>query len=101
MIGDINSAKLYVLRGSTLPGIAAAVTSDEPSKTNLWHARLGHTSEHGMAELIKRELLVCYNMSKLEFCEHCIFGKHKRVKFKGFLFLCPWFVSCTQFSPAA
>ena len=49
MVGDINSAKLYVLRGSTLPGIAAAVTSDEPSKTNLWHARLGHMSEHGMA----------------------------------------------------
>jgi hypothetical protein len=42
MIGDMNSAKLYVLRGSTLPGIVAAVTSDEPSKTNLWHARLGH-----------------------------------------------------------
>jgi hypothetical protein len=58
MIGDMNSAKLYVLRGSTLPCIIPAVTSDEPSKTNLWHARLGHMSEHGMAELIKRELLV-------------------------------------------
>ena len=55
MTGEMNSAKLYVLKGSTLPGIAAAVTSDEPSKTNLWHARLGHMSEHGMAELIKRE----------------------------------------------
>jgi hypothetical protein len=49
MIGDINSAKLYVLRGSTLPGIVdVAITSDEPSKTNLWHARLGHMSEYGM-----------------------------------------------------
>jgi hypothetical protein len=81
MIGDMNSAKLYVFRGSTLPGIDVAVTSDEPSKTNLWHARLGHMSEHGMEELIKREPLVGCNMSKLEFCEHCIFGKHKRVKF--------------------
>jgi hypothetical protein len=81
MIGDTNSAKLYVLRGSTLPDIAAIVTSDEPSKTNLWHARLSHMSEHGMEELIKRGLLVGCNMSKLEFCEHCIFGKHKRVKF--------------------
>jgi hypothetical protein len=80
MIGDINSAKLYVLRGSTLLGIAAAVTSDELSKTNLWHARLGHMSEHGMAELIKRELLVGCNMSKLDFYEHSIFDKHKRVK---------------------
>jgi 5'-3' exoribonuclease 2 len=85
MIGDMNSAKLYVLRGSTLPGIAAAVTSDEPSKTNLWHARLGHMNEHGMAELIKKELLVGCNMSKLEFCEHCIFGKNKRVKFNAFV----------------
>jgi hypothetical protein len=83
MIGDMNSAKLYVLRGSTLPSIAAAVTSDEPSKTNILHACLGHMSEHGMPELIKRELLVCCNMSKLEFCEHCIFGKHKRVKFNA------------------
>jgi hypothetical protein len=83
MIGDMNSTKLYVLRGSTLPGIAAVVTSDEPSKTNLWHARLGHMCEHGMVKLIKRELLVGCNMSKLEFCEHCIFGKHKRVKFNA------------------
>jgi hypothetical protein len=54
MIGDMNSTKLYVLRGSTFPGIAADVTSDEPSKTNLWHAHLGHMSEHGMTELIER-----------------------------------------------
>jgi hypothetical protein len=83
MIGDMNSAKLYVYRGSTLPSIAAAVTSDEPSKTNLWHARLGHMREHGMAKLIKRKLLVSCNMSKLEFCEHCVFVKHKRVKFNA------------------
>jgi hypothetical protein len=83
MIGDMNSAKLYVLRGGTLLGIAAALTSNEPSKTNLWHARLGHMSEHGMAELIKREFLVGCNLSKLEFCEHRISGKHKRVKFNA------------------
>jgi hypothetical protein len=28
MIGDMNSVKLYVLRGNTLAGIAATVTSD-------------------------------------------------------------------------
>ena len=82
MIGDMNSAKLYVLRGSTLPGIAAAVSSDE-SKTNLWHKRLGHMSELGMAELAKRELIDGCDLSKFEFCEHCIFGKHKRVKFNA------------------
>jgi hypothetical protein len=63
MIGDMNSVKLYVLRGSTLPGIAAAINFDEPSRTNLWHARLRHMREHGMAELIKRELLDCCNIS--------------------------------------
>ncbi|KAK1652805.1 hypothetical protein QYE76_070610 [Lolium multiflorum] len=73
MIGDMNSAKLYVLRGSTLPGIAAAVSSDESSKTNLWHKRLGHMSELGMAELTKRELIDGCDFGKLEFCEHCIF----------------------------
>jgi hypothetical protein len=37
MIGDLNSAKLYVLRGCTIHGsiTAAAVTNDEPSMTNL------------------------------------------------------------------
>ena len=41
MIGDMNSAKLYILRGSTLSGsFAAAVTNDDPSTTNLWHKRL-------------------------------------------------------------
>jgi hypothetical protein len=81
VIDYLNYVKLYVLRGSTLPHIVAAVAFDEPSKTNLWHARLGHMSEHGPTELIKRELLDGCNMSKLEFCEHDIFGKHKGVKF--------------------
>ncbi|RLM60992.1 retrotransposon protein, putative, Ty1-copia subclass [Panicum miliaceum] len=82
--GDMNSAKLYVLRGSTLHGsvsTAAAVTNDELSKTNLWHMRLGHMSKLGMAELMKRNLLDGCTSSNMKFCEHCIFGKHKRVKF--------------------
>ncbi|CAD6257107.1 unnamed protein product [Miscanthus lutarioriparius] len=82
--GDLNSAKLYDLRGCTLPGsdsAVAAVTNDEPSKTNLWHMRLGHMSHHGMAELMKRNLLDGCTSSKIKFCEHCIFGKHKRVHF--------------------
>nr|CAE03833.3 OSJNBb0013J13.10 [Oryza sativa Japonica Group] len=83
MIGDMNSANLYVLRGSTLHGsvTAAAVSKDEPSKTNLWHMRLGHMSELGMAELMKRNLLDGCTQGNMKFCEHCVFGKHKRVKF--------------------
>jgi hypothetical protein len=82
--GDLNSAKLYVLRGSTLHGsvsVAAAVTNAEPSKTNLWHMCLGHMSKLGMVELMKRNLLDGCTSTSMKFYEHCIFGKHKRVKF--------------------
>nr|ABA91380.1 retrotransposon protein, putative, Ty1-copia subclass [Oryza sativa Japonica Group] len=61
-----------------------AVVSDSLSNsdaTNLWHMRLGHMSEIGLAELSKRGLLYGQSIGKLKFCEHCIFGKHKRVKF--------------------
>jgi hypothetical protein len=34
-----------------------------------------------MAELMKRNLLDGCTLSSRKFCEHCIFGKHKRVKF--------------------
>ena len=46
----------------------------------LCYMRLGHISELGMAELIKRNLLDGCTLSSMEFCEHCIFDKHKRVK---------------------
>ena len=45
--------------------------------------RLGHMSELGMAELIKRDLLDGCTMGKMKFYEHCIFHKHKRVKFNA------------------
>ena len=83
MVGDMNSAKLYVLRGTTLSGTVAAVSHDDASKTKLWHKRLEHMSELGMAELIKRDLLHGCSLGKMQFCEHCIFGKHTRVKFNA------------------
>ena len=43
--------------------------------------RLGHMSELGSVELSKKGILDGYNISKLQFCEHSMFGKHKRVKF--------------------
>ena len=39
---------------------------------NLWHMRLGHMSELGLADLNKRGLLDGYEPGKLKFCEHCI-----------------------------
>ena len=83
LLGDLNLSNLYVLRGSTLHGsiTTAAVTHDEPSKTNLWNMHLGHMSELGMAKLMKRNLLDGCTLSNMKFYEHCIFVKHKRVKF--------------------
>jgi len=45
--------------------------------TKLWHMRLGHMSDKGMAILSKRGLLCGQSTGKIEFCEHCIFGKQK------------------------
>jgi hypothetical protein len=81
----MKSANLYILSCDTIIGTiaisSAAVTSENCSDSKLWHMRLGHMSQLGLAELSKRGLLKGYNNNELEFCEHCVFGKHKRVKF--------------------
>ena len=93
MKGDLKSTNLYLLRGTTIICNAATISKSlsNSDATKLWHMHLGHMSELGLAELTERGLLDG-NISKLQFCEHCVFGKHKRVKFntsthttKGFL----------------
>ena len=42
---------------------------------------LGHISEAGMSILSKRGLLGDDKIEKLDFCEHCVYGKQTRVKF--------------------
>ncbi|KAG8501778.1 hypothetical protein CXB51_004763 [Gossypium anomalum] len=76
-------AKLYVLQGSTVTGDAAIASSSlsDDDITKLWHMRLGHISENDMTELSKRGLLDRQRICKLNFCEHCVFGKQKRVRF--------------------
>jgi hypothetical protein len=77
---------LYYLQGSTITGTLVIASSpasisiaSNTSNTKLWHMRLGHMSEKGMHLLHKR----CYleGIGKLDFCEHCVFGKQKRVSF--------------------
>ena len=77
MKGQKKSAGLYVLQGSAVSGDAAVVTPSlsDDDITRLWHMRLGHMSENGMFELSKRGLLDGQSISKLEFCEHCVFRK--------------------------
>ncbi|KAG8474900.1 hypothetical protein CXB51_031553 [Gossypium anomalum] len=83
MKGQRKTAKLYVLQGSTVTGDAAVVSSSlsDDDITKLWHMRLGHMSENGMVELSKRGLLDGQGICKLNFYEHCVFGKQKRVRF--------------------
>ncbi|KAG8490426.1 hypothetical protein CXB51_013710 [Gossypium anomalum] len=59
MKGQRKTAKLYVLKGSTVTGDVAVVSSSlsDDDITKLWHMRLGHMSENGMVELSKRGLL--------------------------------------------
>ncbi|KAH9743695.1 hypothetical protein KPL70_003390 [Citrus sinensis] len=70
---------LYVFKGSVeLPGI---ITNVNNHKTRLWHMRLAHMSEKGLKELSKHGLLGTDQISALEFCEKCVFGKATRQKF--------------------
>jgi hypothetical protein len=77
--GDLKAENLYVLRG--ISGSANAVATSDTETTKIWHMRLGHMSALGLAELSKRGLLDGCHVDTLDFCEHCVFGKHKRVKF--------------------
>ena len=47
----------------------------------VWHHRLGHMSEKGIKILHSNNLLPGLNFFYLEFCENCVNGKQRRVKF--------------------
>ena len=69
---------LYVLQGETITGSVTVSCSKKTSSdlTRLWHMRLGRIGERGMILLSKRGLLD-HKVANLEFCEHCVFGKHR------------------------
>jgi len=69
---------LYLCIGNTDSSIYLASTGVD---TALWHHRLGHMSEKGMQILHKRNLLPDLKQIDLDFCEHCVYGKQKRVRF--------------------
>lgn len=83
MKGQRLGGSLYVLQGTTVSGGAAVSTTSmsDSEVTKLWHMRLGHMSERGLTILSKRGLLCGQRTSNVDFCEHCIFGKHKRTSF--------------------
>ena len=59
MKGHQKTALLYVMQGSTITGdvVVTSHSLSEDDITKLWHKRLGHMSENGMAEFSRRGLL--------------------------------------------
>ena len=69
---------LYLCNGNADFSIAlTSIGVDTP----LWHHMLGKMSEKGMQILKLKKLLLGLKQVDLEFCEHPIYGKHKRFKF--------------------
>jgi hypothetical protein len=69
---------LYLCTGNIDSSISLSSTRVD---TTLWHHRLEHMSENGMQILHKRNLLPDLKQIDLDFCEHCVYGKQKRVRF--------------------
>ena len=63
---------LYMLQGNTIVGVATVSSLVDPDLDN---THLGHMSEFGMSILSKQGLLHDRKIGKLDFCEHCVFGK--------------------------
>ena len=79
----IRRNNLYLYQGSTAVGTAAAVSEVDKvaEMSRLWHMRLGHAGEKYLQTLAKQGLLKGAKTCKLDFCEQCVLGKQKRVKF--------------------
>jgi hypothetical protein len=69
---------LYLCTGNADSSISLASTG---VGTTLWHHKLGHMNEKGMQILQKRNLLSNLKQVDLDFCENCVYGKQKRVRF--------------------
>ena len=58
-----------------------AATAKEGSSPDLWHKRLGHMSEKGLKILLDKNLFPGLKSFELDLCEHCIYGRQRRVSF--------------------
>jgi len=56
---------------------------DDKSSVELWHKKLAHMSEKGLAILAKKNLLSGMRNADLKKCTHCLAGKQNRVFFKS------------------
>lgn len=81
VIRGIKKKGLYSLDGDVVIGTTTSAFEKLSQKTEIWHKRLGHMSERGLIELGKQNLLCGDKLEKLNFCEHCVYGKTFRTKF--------------------
>ncbi|PKI73973.1 hypothetical protein CRG98_005590 [Punica granatum] len=78
---DSNGCKVVIESNSMKVSHGALVLLRELDLTQLWHMHLGHMSEAGMIILSKIGLLPSPKVRKLDFFEHCFYGRQKRVSF--------------------
>ncbi len=57
---------------------------EDDASPNLWHNRLAHMTEKGLQLLAKQSLIPLTSAKgiSLNSCDHCLFGKHRRVSFR-------------------
>ena len=90
----LRQGNLYILQGTIVTGVAAVGTaSADTNNTRLWHLRLGHMSEKGMTILSKKGCLGSAGTGKLDFCDHCIFGKQNMVSFSKVKYRTQWILN--------
>ncbi|KAI3718292.1 hypothetical protein L6452_19156 [Arctium lappa] len=79
------SPNLYILQGQTVTGDVAVASKSMcgGDLSKLWHLRLGCMSLGGMTKLSQRGLLNGHKVTDLQFCEHCVYDKTKRVMFSS------------------
>jgi transposase InsO family protein len=77
-----NVGNLFLLEGRTESDHATAVSENDSDSVRLWHQRLGHMRKQGLKVLTDRKLLPSLKSLKLDFCEHCVYGKQNRQRFK-------------------
>ena len=82
LMKGLGQGSLYFLQGTTVTRSAVVCTTSVDVDTmKLWHMRLGHMSEKGMTILSKKGCLGSKGTGKLDFYEHCVFGKQKKDSF--------------------
>ena len=73
-------SSLYIMHATLMNDVDTLKSEDT---TEVWHRRLAHMSEKGMALLKRKNVLSGMQEAHLEKCAHCLAGKQKRVHFKS------------------